>query len=179
MCKKGGARKAKWAQIPWWGFQSDSSALASLWVALLAQDHPVGIQGGKWSEADILQLDSGQPLFCFCWNSSKTFFKQTQFISCKHYFEVLSGVLHLALSFSRCVRPCLCRWQAVLLAFFLPPTLLAFLFLKYWFDGTRLRKGNVQNSEELFYFSTLLLGRFWYSSPVSFFFKIDLCLFYV
>lgn len=64
--EKGRARKAKWApDSVGWDFQSDSSPLASLWGALLAQDHLVGIQGGKWFEADILQLVWGQPLFCF------------------------------------------------------------------------------------------------------------------
>lgn len=179
MCKKGGAREAKWAQIPWWGLQSGSSALASLWVALLAQDHPVGIQGGKWFEAGILQLDSGQPLFCFCRNGSKTFFKQTESISCEHYFEVLSGVLHLALSFGRCVGPRLCRWQAVLLAFFLPPTL-SWHFC-FWSIGL------MEADFARVMCKTLKSGFILAPSPWEvlvqfsrqFFFKIDLCLFYV
>lgn len=153
--------------------QSDSSALASLWVSLLAQDHPAGIQGSKW----FLQLDSGQPLFCFCWNSSKTFFKQTEFISCEHYFDVLSGVLHLALSFSRCVGPRLCRWQAVLLAFSLPPTLSWHFY--FWSIGLMepgFARVMWKTLKSCFILAPFSLGGFDTILP-SVFFKIDLCLF--
>lgn len=109
----------------------------------------------------FLDVEIALKLSLFLVNTVLKFYQVSYTLSC-----LLAGVWDLFAGGSQFY------WHS----YFFPhsPGIFIFEVLVCW-NQTLLCRSDVQNSEDLFYFSTLL-ERFWYSSPISFF-QIDLCLF--